>query len=255
MDSKIIECDRCGIEFSRLHNIRRHLQRKTVCMPLKADIPISELIEKYSYKKGLYKCENCNKVYKTSVGKCKHKKNCTKKIIEKMVDNELIYEKIEKQIKNLLSNNSVQNITNNVNNVNNNNIIIINNFGEENIDYLLQDNEFINKCIESPINSIQRYLDAVHFNQAHPENKNIKLTNLQSPFMDCFKNGNWNKVEQKLLIPNIVHKSVSIINKMIDENSDEWNEYKAHLDHKHDVVIKNKTLMKTKRHIYNKSSS
>jgi len=62
-------------------------------------------------------------------------------------------------------------------------------------------------------------------------------------------------VEQKLLIPNIVHKSVSIINKMIDENSDEWNEYKAHLDHKHDVSIKNKTLMKTKRHIYNKSSS
>mgnify|MGYP006112173495 FL=1 len=73
--------------------------------------------------------------------------------------------------------------------------------------------------------------------------------------MDCFKNGNWNKVEQKLLIPNIVHKSVSIINKMIDENSDEWNEYKSHLDHKHDVAIKNKTLMKTKRHIYNKSSS
>ena len=56
--------------------------------------------------------------------------------------------------------------------------IIIRNFGEENIDYLLQDNEFINKCIECPINSIQRYLDAVHFNQAHQENKNIKLTNL-----------------------------------------------------------------------------
>ena len=239
--------------FKKLSNFRRHLQKKTVCMPLKSDIPIADLIEKYSYKKGLYKCENCNKIYKTAVGKCKHKKKCTKKIIEKMADNELVYEKIEKKIKDLLSNNnSVQNITNNVNN---NNIIIINNFGEENIDYLLKDNEFINKCIESPINSIQRYLDAVHFNHEHPENKNIKLTNLQSPFMDCFKNGNWNKVEQKLLIPSIVHKSISIINKMIDENSDEWNEYRAHLDHRHDVSIKNKTFMKTKRHIYNKSSS
>jgi hypothetical protein len=253
MDSKIIECDRCGGEFKKLSNIRRHLNRVNICMPLKNDISIKELKDKYSYKKGIYKCENCDKVYKTAVGKCKHKKKCITKIMKEIVDNELIYEKIETQIKELLSNNYVQNITNNLHQ--NNNIIIINNFGEENIDYLLNDDNFICNCINSPINSIQQYLDAVHFNNEHPENTNIKLTNLQSPFMDYFKNGNWNKVEQRLLIPNIVQKSMKIINKMImDENSDEWLDYKSKLDQKYDTVVKNKILMKTKRHIYNKSS-
>ena len=74
----------------------------------------------------------------------------------------------------LLQKQCVQNITNN-------NYIIINSFGEENTDYLRQDESFVKKCIESPMQSIQKYLDAVHFNKEHPENNNIKLTNLH-PF-------------------------------------------------------------------------
>jgi hypothetical protein len=166
-------------------------------------------------------------------------------------------EKLEQQVKELLlQKKCVQNITNN-------NFIIINNFGEENTDYLKYDQSFVKKCISSPIMSIQSYLDAVHFNKEHPENNNIKLTNLQSPFMDYFKNGNWNKIEQRVLIPSIIHRSAKVIHSLINDNSDDsddsdnsdiqkWYKYRNEIQNN---AFKQKIKNKTKSYIYNRSIS
>ena len=261
-----IVCDRCGREFKKMDNLRRHVNRVYICQPLKMDISIEILRERYACKKGVYACENCGKVYKTSSGKCKHKKTCKvinskdkdkiiqekddllKEALAKIYEEQLSREKLEEQVKELLlQKRCVQNITNN-------NFIIVNNFGEENTDYLKNDNTFIEKCIESPLQSVQKYLDAVHFNKEHPENNNIKLTNLQSPFMDYFKNGNWNKIEQRVLIPNIIHRSVKIIHSLLDENEDldpeKWYKYRHELS---DSNLKQKIKTKTKSYIYNRS--
>ena len=72
----IIQCDRCGINFTRLTSLRTHLKKKKTCEPILKDIPVLELINKYKVRKGVYKCENCGKEYKSAVGKCKHKKKC-----------------------------------------------------------------------------------------------------------------------------------------------------------------------------------
>lgn len=259
-----IVCDRCGRDFKKLDNLRRHLNRVYICQPTVKDIAIEVLRTKYACKKGVYACENCGKVYKTSSGKCKHKKTCDvpqkekDKIIEekdellkealaKIYQEQQSREKLEQQVKELLlQKQCVQNITNN-------NIIIINNFGEENTDYLRSDDSFIKKCIESPMQSIQKYLDAVHFNKEHPENNNIKLTNLQSPFMDYFKNGNWSKIEQRVLIPNIIHKSAQVIHSLIDDeesNADKWYKYRNQIN---EVGMKQKLKTKAKSYIYNRS--
>ncbi len=261
-----IACDRCGREFKKMDNLRRHLNRVYICQPNKIDIPINVLRAKYACKKGIYTCENCGKVYKTSSGKCKHKKKCT--VIKESEKDTIIKEKddllkqalakitaeqesrslLEKQVKELLlQKQCVQNITNN-------NFIIINNFGEENTDYLKNDTGFLQKCIQSPIKSIKKYLDAVHFNKEHPENSNIKLTNLQSPFMDYFKNGNWNKIEQRVLIPNIINKSVKTIHSLVGEkdyaDSNEWYKYRNELN---DNTLKQQVRIKAKSYIYNRS--
>jgi len=142
------------------------------------------------------------------------------------------------------------------------NIIQINNYGEENMDYLKDDEGFLQKCVESPMHSIQKYLDAVHFNKDHPENSNIKLTNLQSPFMDYFKNGNWSKIEQRVLIPKIIHKSVKVIHSLLEDNEEEdieeneisktqkWYQYMNEIS---DQNLKQKIKVKAKSYIYNRS--
>lgn len=259
-----IVCDRCGREFKKMDNLRRHLNRVYICQPIVKDIPIDVLRTKYACKKGVYACENCGKVYKTSSGKSKHKKTCLqhskekdkiiqekddllKEALAKINEEQQSREKLEEMVKELLMQKQcVQNITNN-------NYIIINSFGEENTEYLRNDESFIKKCIESPMQSIQKYLDAVHFNKEHPENNNIKLTNLQSPFMDYFKNGNWNKIEQRVLIPNIIHKSVKVIHSLIEddeENADKWYKYRNQIG---DTTIKQKLKTKAKSYIYNRS--
>jgi hypothetical protein len=273
-----IVCDRCGRDFKKMDNLRRHLNRVYICQPIVADIPIESLRAKYACKKGVYACENCGKVYKTSSGKCKHKKTCLKqdkekdKIIQekdtllkealaKIDKEQQSREKLEEQVKELLlQKQCVQNITNN------NFIIQINNYGEENMDYLRNDANFLQKCVECPMQSVQKYLDAVHFNKDHPENSNIKLTNLQSPFMDYFKNGNWSKIEQRVLIPKIIHKSVKVIHSLLGEEVDEdeessssdddmpknqkWYQYMNEIG---DPSMKQKIKVKAKSFIYNRS--
>jgi len=302
-DKKIIHCYRCGYNFTTIANLRKHLNKKKTCKPILKDIPIEQLIEKYKVKKGIYKCENCEKEFKTSAGKCKHKKKCSVNpiIIEKnendklknelekkdiLLDKEVIKRKeLEKQVEQLIlekaqlqeaHNKLVVNGNNNNSNLTtigrDQNIIIVNNFGEENIEYLLKDENFIKKCIENPVNSISKYLENVHFNKEHPENRNIKITNLLGPYMDYVKEGQWNKIEKNILIPNLINKSINTIDNIIDYNDDtssdeddnsdneddedkldNWYDYRY--DVKKDSKLKEKVYKKVNRKVYNESQN
>ena len=278
-NTKVIKCDRCGCTFTTKTNLRKHFNRKNICKPLLENIPIETLKEKHKVNKGCYKCENCGKEYKSRVGKCKHKKKCllNPNIIEKktihILKNELEQknielgteknkrEELEQQVKQLLLEKYLIEEKNAkiINNIGGDNItlnIVYNDYKDTNLSSIKNNTEFIKKCIENPLNSVRYYLDEVHYNKNIPENKNIKLTNLQSPFMDYVAEGKWNKIEQKLLLPNIINKSIEVIAdakknvkdiSFTNENEEKWYEYKYN-------TIKNKpkdVLNKTKRHIYN----
>ena len=292
---KVIECDRCGNNFKTISNLRKHFNRKNICEPILKDIPIEELKEKYKVRKGVYKCENCGKEYKTKDGKYKHKKKCLvnpviikKKTID-ILENELEKKDIElgkeiikrkeleKQVEQLILEKTQLQEANaklvvNGNNNNSNlttigrdqNIIIVNNFGEENIEYLLKDENFIKKCIESPINSIHKYLDNVHFNKEHPENRNIKMTNLLGPYMDYIKEGKWNKIEKNILIPKIIDKSIDVVDEIaykdLDSDTDEedntlnaWEKY-SDIKYGDNKKLKDKITKKATRQIYNETN-
>ena len=91
----------------------------------------------------------------------------------------------------------------------------------------------------------------------HPENTNIKLTNLQSPFMDYFKNGIWNKVEQRVMIPRIISKSVKVINEIMssqDEEEEKEQKWYKYVNGLKDTNLQQKLKMKTKKHLYNKTT-
>jgi hypothetical protein len=302
-DIKVIQCERCSKEFTRLTHLRRHFHNKKICKPILNDISIEELKEKYKVKKGCYKCDNCGKEYKSKSGKCKHKKKCSVNpiIIEKktinilenelekkdiLLDKEVIKRKeLEKQVEQLILEKAqlqeahakvINNDHSNTNNITtigrDQNIIIVNNFGEENIEYLLKDENFIKKCIENPVNSISKYLENVHFNKEHPENRNIKITNLLGPYMDYIKEGKWNKIEKNILIPNLIDKSIDTIDNIIDYNDDtssdeddnsdneddedkldNWYDYRY--DIKKEPKLKEKVYKKVNRKVYNESQN
>jgi hypothetical protein len=72
---KKYECIRCDYVTDKLFSFVTHLERKTLCDPIKGDISLDDLKEKY-IKPKLLSCNNCNKSFKTPNGLTQHKKIC-----------------------------------------------------------------------------------------------------------------------------------------------------------------------------------
>jgi hypothetical protein len=70
------------------------------------------------------------------------------------------------------------NITQNITNLTNNNILVLNNFGNESITHLTR--EFLDRCLEYHQKRIVNVIDNIHFNDEVPQNQNIKLIDQNS---------------------------------------------------------------------------
>lgn len=65
----IHECTRCGYKTKQAFDFKKHLQRKKLCEPTVADVPLDDLKKRYlSPRETLIDCPNCNKGFSSSYG-------------------------------------------------------------------------------------------------------------------------------------------------------------------------------------------
>ena len=198
-------------------------------------------------------CENCGKEYKSSNGKCQHKKKCLLNIsvIEKNEKEELRNEleiikkeKIELE-KQLICKNGGGDTTNNINTLNNgyikNNVVInVNNYGQEKEMTKKEITKIIkvamrlcNNIRGNPWDAFNYVLQQIHFNPKYPENHNLKLTNIRSPIMDVYTNDKWKKVPFTEQIKLIIESLMDFIDDnqdKVDFSSNYWEELYNKLD-------------------------
>ena len=180
-----------------------------------------------STQKKLIKCDFCEKTFTRKTGLTKHLKCC--KIKQKKEKNENEKDEKDKKIKFLekkqeelqdkvedllieLSKNAstINNITNNT--TNNQNKIIninINNYGNENIDYLNKD--YLNNLLQGAFTAIPKLIENIHFNPSHPENHNIKITNKKEPYIKVRKNDKWELQDKKETLETLVDDKYYIL--------------------------------------------
>jgi len=202
-----------------------------------------------------YTCEFCYKKFQYKQGKSKHlKKHCKVKIekehkkeywkqlfeksekekkekemlirekniilIEKEKkekEKEKLIDKLMKQIELLLT--KVGNTTT----INNN--IIIRNLGEENISYLT--NTFFRRLIDAgPYASIPRIVKKIHFNEKHPENMNLKISDKTKSYISVFEENKWKVKDRKNTIKNIVNSNFELINEKYKEVAEGFDDNK-----------------------------
>jgi len=100
------------------------------------------------------------------------------------------------------------NITNNISNkdsFNTNNTIIINNYGDENTKYITS--EYILKLLKNkPAKVIPELIKYTHFNNEHPENQNIKITNKKEPYVKIMKNNKWELQNKEDTITDLIDR-------------------------------------------------
>ena len=170
-------------------------------------------------------CDFCKKNFTRAYGLTCHLKTCkTKKLvenendkdkkIEELIKNqekmkEQMKEQMKEMVEKLLINNS-GNTTNNHNSHNTiNNTIHINNYGNENTDYLKGD--YLNNLLQGAFTAIPKLIENIHFNPQYPENHNIKITNKKEPYVKIRKNDKWELQDKKETLETLVDDKYYIL--------------------------------------------
>ena len=201
--------------------------------------PFAHTNQKVSDNTVKYICEFCNKSYSTNSHMRRHQKTCNKNVssameIEILKENqkkmEREYNKLQQTVENLkicsngnISNNNSHNTTNNITNktkneINNNdnstNInVTINNYGNENRDYITK--QYLINLLKAPFQAIPRLIEYTHFNKDHPENQNIKLPNKKQPYVKVLKDDKWVYADRKSTILDLIDEKHSQLNEEV----------------------------------------
>jgi hypothetical protein len=116
-----------------------------------------------------------------------------------------------KQIEKLLD--KVGNTTNIQSNIKN--TITLNNYGNENLSHIT--NHLKTQLVKIPYGMIPKLIEAVHFNDDHPENKNIALTNSRDNKIKVFSDNRWVYKDKEETINDLVDGKYYILDTHFEE--------------------------------------
>ena len=254
----IYNCVRCGYETNHKGHFINHLNRKKTCKSILCDISIEDIKDYYKLGKrqkppnnphepkknfsepifapnNPFFCNYCNKIFKRNwhltrhLSTCKIKKIETNKKKDEIEILKLQQKKLEETVEKLLiecSNNKECNNNNNNNHHNTNsnntihNTININNYGEENTKYITK--QFIVDLLKNkPFKAIPELIKHTHFNDEHPENQNIKITNKKEPYVKIMKDNKWELHDRKNTITDLIDQQhVKITDPKVEKKID-----------------------------------
>jgi len=207
------ECNVCSFTTKLKGNYKQHLKTKKHMNNTNQNVITvvkSQKEPEKSQKEPIFFCSYCNMEFSTYANKRRHeihrcKKNSSineKKIKELEKEKKKLEKKIEKMLDTACT---INNTTNNTTN----NIIVVNNYGNENTDYLTVNK--IEKLLNRPYDSIQELIKMLHFNNSHPENHNVKITNKKEPYALVWNDPIWELRKKKTVVKDLVDKGYMIL--------------------------------------------
>jgi len=207
-----LECKFCKKKYSRIDYLNIHI--KKYC---KLKI---ESVKKKNYWKQLFEQEKKEKetilqeketILQEKETILQEKETILQEKDKREKEKQEIIDKLIKQIETLLT--KVGNTTNNTT-INQN--IIIRNLGEENLSYLTN-NFFIRLIDAGPFASIPRIIKRIHFNEKHPENMNLKVTDKTQSHIEVYEENEWKIKDRKDTIKDIVNCKFELIDGKYEE--------------------------------------
>jgi hypothetical protein len=101
------------------------------------------------------------------------------------------------------------------------NNIIIHNYGDEDTKYITSD-YILNLLKYKPAKAIPELIKHTHFNEEHPENQNIKITNKKEPYIKVRKNDKWELQNKEDTINDLIDRQqVHLMDEVIEEKIEE----------------------------------
>jgi hypothetical protein len=212
-----------------IEDIKKHYKLEiknmnTKCSKMLQNAPnCSKLLQNNYNRISENECIYCSKSFSRNSNLTKHLKICKIKIEKEKKDlekNNEIKELKEMVEKLLVENKGNTNISDNsISNSNNtiHNTININNYGEEDTKYITSD-YILNLLKFKPAKAIPELIKHTHFNDEHPENQNIKITNKKGPHIKVRKNNKWELQNKEETLTDLIDRQhVHLNNEKIEE--------------------------------------
>jgi hypothetical protein len=184
-----IKCPTCYLMFMCAKNLNRHLPKcKKISCPLE--------------------CIGCHKVFNTRSALSMHRKRCdgtgeNNTLVDAPKDNQPPQTVIHNNIHNTTHN--VMNVAGNVNNT----VININNFGNENKEYIAI--EFIRQCLDLGHHGISPMIDKIYFDPEHPENHNVSLDSFKNRLVKVVQQNQWQFASLLNTVDTMISKASNLI--------------------------------------------
>ena len=212
------QCDRCGYTTQYRQRFTTHLNRKRVCPPKISSTDIMEMCHKYGIIRKSknndtkmlvnnqnennfeenYSCEYCFYKFNRKYNLNRHYKRCKayhNKQLENINNNmktniDLTNRICELEKKTDKINTTISSVTTINNTIDNSkNSIIINNYGNEDLSYLTP--EEMTSYVKKLPPGVLKFIEKIHFNPKHPENRNLRITNKKEPLIQIRKKNKW----------------------------------------------------------------
>ena len=174
--------------------------------------------ENIQKKSEFYYCDYCNKQFTLYTNKRRHELHRCKEVKadDTLYNKEKEWKK-EKKILYKQINALIKKAGNTTTNLNQNNINL-NSYGEEDLTHIT--NSFKTNLIKGPFGMIPKMIEAVHFNDEKPENKNICYPNKKKNTIKIFKEGKWKYYNKEELMEEIMEHNYYILDVHYDEKKD-----------------------------------
>ena len=201
-------------------------------------------IHKFIDEENKFVCDCCFNSFKTHASMRRHelhyckdrlsKEDMAKEIRKLNKEKDKLYKQIDELI---------QKVGDTTNNVQNN--IILNNYGNENVNHLTD--AIKSAFLKIPYGAIPKMIKSVHFNDEVPENKNIKLPNKNDSLVKIYKNNEWIYKDRNETINDLIGNKYYILDEHYDKVEGElpitiksrFSSFKENVDEKDKEILKN----------------
>lgn len=228
-EESLFTCELCNYNTSSKYNYERHILTAKHKMMTNNDGKGA----KGAKTSKPFSCEDCGKCYKYRQGLNLHKKKCQgsiiiKNLLEEKEETKKEMDEMRSQIALLMEKSSAITNSNNTNNNNTNNItnnnyitayITVNNFGNENIEYLT-DKTVCRLISSAPHRCIPSIIEKIHFDPEHPENHNVKMTNKKLKYAEVLKNNEWVTTSREKAMNEMIQNGYNIAAQKYSDNKD-----------------------------------
>jgi len=214
------QCQFCNKAYSIKQSYERHLLTNSHIKRTDANNKLYNCAcgRSYLYRQSLYNHKTVCNSHTLGGGEKdqgKVEENAKIEAMQKQIDELKLA--VQHNNKSIVQTQTAKKITNNENSHNTNNTqnIHINCYGKEDLSYITK--EFLNQLISAPFTSIQDLTRHIYFNEEHPENQNVKITNKKLPYASIHKNGKWELTDRKRIAEDIMQKNFNLIDGNYDE--------------------------------------